>query len=78
MTIGHPPPHGRFVATALQWSGGWELHIEGEGVVGGCVTQVKQLSDAETQVRHYLETRYEDDFSDAVVEIVPFEGGAGS
>lgn len=57
-------------ATALRWSGGWELHIEGEGV-----TQVRTLDHAVGQVRDYLETVHERDFSDAEVEIIPDLGG---
>lgn len=49
---------------AVQWSGGWELHIEGEGV-----TQVDALDDARTQVVSYLETMHERDFSEAVVNV---------
>lgn len=60
----------RYKATALQWEGGWELHIEGEGV-----TQVRTLDKAEAQVRDYLETVHERDFSDAEVEIIPDLGG---
>lgn len=59
-----------YKATALRWSGGWELHIEGEGV-----TQVRTLDHAVSQVRDYLETVHERDFSDAEVEIIPDLGG---
>lgn len=59
-----------YKATALQWRGGWELHIEGEGV-----TQVRTLDHAEAQVRDYLGSRHDGDFSNAEVEIIPDLGG---
>jgi hypothetical protein len=37
---------------------------------GGGVTQVAQLIDADRQVRDYLRAIYDDDFSDAVIDIV--------
>lgn len=40
-----------YTATAVPWSGGWELHIEGVGV-----TQVRVLAKAEQQVRDLVET----------------------
>lgn len=46
-------PAGCVIHT-VRWSGGWELHIEGEGV-----TQVVDLSDAEAAVRSYLSTMYD-------------------
>lgn len=52
--------------SARRWSGGWELHIAGEGV-----TQVRTLDGAVGQVRDYLATVHERDFSDAVVKVVP-------
>ncbi|MGI9155377.1 MAG: antitoxin HicB [Marmoricola sp.] len=52
--------------SATKWSGGWELHIEGEGV-----TQCKTLDKAETTVRDYLQTLHEADFSDMSVVVVP-------
>lgn len=39
------------VARAVPWSGGWELHVDDVGV-----TQVRDLSDAQEQVRSLLET----------------------
>jgi len=48
-----------------RWSGGWELHIDGEGV-----TQSRTLDQAAHQVLDYLETVHDDqDFSDAHVVI---------
>lgn len=55
---------------ARRWDGGWELHIAGEGV-----TQVRTLDRAVDQVRDYLATVHEKDFSDAVVDVVPDLGG---
>ena len=69
-TIGHPPPSGRFVVRALKSTDGWELHVEGEGMIGDGVTRVAGLDDAEQQVRDYLAARFDDDFSHAVIEIV--------
>lgn len=59
-----------YKATAVRWGGGWELHIEGEGV-----TQVRSLANAAQQVRDYLETVHERDFSDIEVEIAHDLGG---
>lgn len=56
--------------TALRWTGGWELHIDGEGV-----TQVRTLDHAVSQVRDYLETVHDRDFSDAEIELIPDLGG---
>lgn len=56
----------KYVATALRWEGGWELHIEDEGV-----TQVRTLDHAVSQVRDYLETMYDRSFADVEVEIIP-------
>lgn len=47
---------------AVKWREGWELHVDGEGV-----TQVRTLAKAERQVRDYLESLHDRDFSDAVV-----------
>ncbi|WP_091727615.1 hypothetical protein [Nocardioides scoriae] len=55
----------KYVATALRWESGWELHVEGEGV-----TQVRTLDNAVAQVRDYLETVHDRSFDDAEVEIV--------
>ncbi len=55
-----------------RWSGGWDLFIEGEGLSsGGGVTQVTSLEHAADQVREYLTSVLEADFSDAVIDIVP-------
>lgn len=63
-------PAGRFVVNAARWSGGWDLFIEGEGLSsGGGVTQVTSLEHAEDQVREYLRSVLEADFSDAVIDI---------
>lgn len=57
----------------VKCAAGWELHIEGERLVGDRdVMEVAALDDAEAQVRSYLETKYEDDFSDAIVELVSY------
>lgn len=55
-----------YEVNARRWSGGWELHIAGEGV-----TQVRTLADAKAQVIAYLEILHERDFGDAVVEVTP-------
>ena len=61
---------GRFVVSVEKWSGGWDLHIDGDGLnSGGGVTQVTSLDEADTQVRAYLRSVFETDFSDAVIEI---------
>lgn len=53
-----------------RWSGGWDLHIDGAGLnSGGGVTQVTNLDDADAQVRSYLMSVFESDFSDAVIDI---------
>ena len=59
-----------YTVTAVRWDGGWELHIEGEGV-----TQVRTLDRAVDQVRDYLATVHERDFDAADIEIVPDLGG---
>lgn len=56
--------------TAVRWSGGWELHIDGEGV-----TQVRTLDKAEGQVRDYLAALRGVDTSDATVDIHADLGG---
>ena len=64
-------PTGRFVVTVAKWSGGWDLYIEGEGLnSGGGVTQVTTLDEADAQVRKYLRSIFQTDFSDAVIDIV--------
>lgn len=55
-----------YKVTARRWSGGWELHIAGEGV-----TQVRTLENAVDQVRDYLATLHGDDYADAHVNVVP-------
>jgi hypothetical protein len=73
-TEGHPPPHGRFVAIAVRWHDGWELHIEGEGMAtGGGVTHVTSLDTAEAEVRSFLRDTYGVDFSDTVIEVISTE-----
>lgn len=57
-------------ATALRWSGGWELHIDGEGV-----TQVRTLDRAESQVRDYVATLRGIDTATATVDIHVDLGG---
>lgn len=51
---------------ARQWERGWELHIDGEGV-----TQVRTLDKAVEQVRDFLATMHDADYSDAPIEVVP-------
>lgn len=58
-----------YVVTAKKWEGGWELHIEGEGV-----TQSRTLDTADKQVRDYLETLHGKDFSDADLDVIPAIG----
>jgi hypothetical protein len=60
---------GRFVVSVERWSGGWDLHIHGTGLGGGGVTQVTDLDDAEEQVRGYLKSVFDADFSHAVIDI---------
>jgi hypothetical protein len=65
-----PPTGRRFVVNVARWSGGWDLYIEGEGLnSGGGVTQVTNLDQADAQVRNYLRSIFQMDFSDAVIEI---------
>jgi DNA-directed RNA polymerase specialized sigma subunit len=59
-----------YTVKAIKWSGGWELHIDGEGV-----TQVKTLDKADQMVRSYLETRYDKDFASVAIEVTPDLGG---
>jgi hypothetical protein len=72
--LDHPPPHGRFVVRAVRSAtgGGWDLHVEGEGMHDDPQTQVADLDDAEQEVRNYLAHKYDDDFSDALVELVTY------
>ena len=51
---------------AKRWDGGWELHIQGEGV-----TQVRTLDKAEAQVRDWLATMHDKDFSDTEIIVMP-------
>lgn len=55
-----------YTVSARRWRGGWELDIAGEGV-----TQVRTLDKAVAQVRDYLSTLHDADFSAAEVEVVP-------
>jgi DNA-directed RNA polymerase specialized sigma subunit len=61
-----------FNVTARRWRGGWELHID-NGEAG--VTQCRTLDQAEQEVRDYLETLHDRDFSDAEIHVVPELGG---
>lgn len=56
--------------TARRWAEGWELHVDGEGV-----TQVRTLDRAVAQVRDYLSTVHDADFSSADIDVVPDLGG---
>jgi hypothetical protein len=55
---------------ARHWKRGWELHIEGVGV-----TQCRNLAEAETMVRDYVESLAGADVSNATVVIAPEVGG---
>ncbi|MBA3528146.1 MAG: sigma-70 family RNA polymerase sigma factor [Propionibacteriaceae bacterium] len=56
-----------YVAHAVRWEQGWELHVEGVGV-----TQVRTLDKAEQQVRDLVETMNDQvDASDAKVVLYP-------
>jgi DNA-directed RNA polymerase specialized sigma24 family protein len=60
-----------YTVTAIRWDGGWELHIDNEGV-----TQVRTLDGAERQVRDYLATIHVgQDFDDVAIDIAPDLGG---
>jgi DNA-directed RNA polymerase specialized sigma subunit len=59
----------RYDVTARHWKHGWELHIEGVGV-----TQSRNLAEAETMVRDYVESLTGVDASDAEVTISPEVG----
>ena len=57
--------------TARHWKHGWELHIDGVGV-----TQSRNLAEAETMVRDYLESLTGTDVGDLVV-VISTEVGDG-
>ena len=59
-----------YTVRAVKWSGGWELHIDGEGV-----TQVRTLDKAVDQVRAYLGSLRDRDMSEATIAIEPDLGG---
>lgn len=54
----------RYDVTARHWKHGWELHIDRVGV-----TQSRNLAEAQTVVRDYVESLTGADASDAVVVI---------
>jgi len=57
----------RYTVHAIKWDGGWELHIDGEGV-----TQVRTLDRARQQVADYLETMHDGlDAGDVEIEVIP-------
>ena len=57
---------GIYFVRARRWSGGWELHIAGEGV-----TQCQTLFEARQQVVDYLTTAHgEANFDDAEVRVL--------
>jgi hypothetical protein len=56
--------------TARHWKRGWELHIEKVGV-----TQCRNLAEAESMVRDYVESLTGADASNATVVISPEVGG---
>lgn len=55
---------GTYMVRAVRWRGGWELHIDGEGV-----TQCRLLAHAGEQVEDYLETLHGRSFKDARVTV---------
>lgn len=55
--------------TARRWKRGWELHIEGVGV-----TQSRNLAEAESMVRDYIETVTDADADRARILITPEVG----
>jgi len=61
----------RYDVTARHWKHGWELHIDRVGV-----TQSRNLAEAETTVRDYVESLTGADASGAVV-VIKTEVGAG-
>jgi DNA-directed RNA polymerase specialized sigma subunit len=61
----------RYDVTARHWKRGWELHIDGVGV-----TQSRNLAEAETTVRDYVESLTGADVSDAAV-VIKTEVGDG-
>ncbi len=69
---------GRLVVSVERWSGGWDLFIDGAGLSsGGGVTQVTSLDDADAQVRSYLQSVYQADFSNVEIDIaLPDQAGA--
>ena len=58
----------RYDVTARHWKHGWELHIDGVGV-----TQSRNLAEAQTVVRDYVESLTGADASDAVVVVENIE-----
>jgi DNA-directed RNA polymerase specialized sigma subunit len=54
----------RYDVTARHWKHGWELRIDGVGV-----TQSRNLAEAQTMVRDYVESLTGADANDAVVVI---------
>jgi|SRR5690625_1542085 len=59
-----------YIARAVRWERGWELHVDGVGV-----TQVRTLAHAKQQVRDLIETMTDRDVSGDTVEIRPDLGG---
>ena len=55
---------------ARRWKHGWELHIPGVGV-----TQSRNLGEAETMVRDYIETLTGVDATDVKVVVIAEVGG---
>lgn len=55
---------------ARRWRGGWELHIDGEGV-----TQCRTLDQAGQQVLDYLETAHDDFDPDAAHIVIDYDLG---
>lgn len=55
---------------ARRWKGGWELHIDGEGV-----TQCRTLDQAGQQALDYLETVHDDFNSDTAHIVIHYDLG---
>lgn len=63
------------MVNAVQGPEGWELDIEGEGLAsGGGITHAGSLDDAVEAVRSHLQSTYDGDFADAIIEIVSPHG----
>ncbi|WP_154814843.1 hypothetical protein [Actinophytocola xinjiangensis] len=60
-----------YIVRAKRWKGGWELHINGEGV-----TQARTLASAEQVVRDYIATLHDlDEVTDDIEVVSEFDRG---